>query len=111
MFNLNEMFGKLQEMQQKLQDAKSHLDKIVVETDAGGGMVRVKANANRKLLGIKLDPEIIDKNDPEILEDLITAAVNKALDLADEKGKAEMQRIGKDMLPNIPGMDMGKIGF
>lgn len=111
MFNLTDMMGKMQEMQQRLQDAKLQLDKVIAEAEAGGGMVRAKANGNRKLLGLKIDPEIIDKNDPEMLEDLIIAAVNRALDMADEKGKEEMQRITKDMLPNVPGLDLGKIGF
>lgn len=111
MFNLNDMMGKMQEMQQRLQDAKMQLDKVIAEAEAGGGMVRAKANGNRKLVSIKIDPEIIDKNDPEMLEDLVIAAVNRALDLAEEKGKEEMKRMTKDILPNIPGMDMGKIGF
>ena len=89
MFNLGDMMGKIQEMQSRLKEIKEQLDDITVESEAGGGMVRVTANANRKVLKIKLDPDIIDKDDPEIMEDLIAAAVNKvmqvlALDLEDD---------------------------
>ena len=111
MFNINELMGKMQEMQQRLQDTKSQFETIVAEAESGGGMVRVKANANHKVLAITIDPEIVSTNDIEILQDLITAAVNKAIEKADEKGKEEMEKISKNMMPNIPGLDLGKIGF
>ena len=101
--------GKFRDMQERMQHAKEKLNDIITDAEAGGGMVRVRANANRKVLSIKIDPEIIDKNDPEMLEDLVTAAVNRALDLADAKGREEMQKVTQDLLP--PGMDLGKIGF
>lgn len=109
MFNLGDMMGKFRDMQDRMQQAKEKMNDIIAESEAGGGMVRVRANANRKVLSIKIDPEIIDKNDPEMLEDLVTAAINRALDLADAKGREEMQKMTADLLP--PGMDLGKIGF
>ncbi len=111
MFNLKDMMGRMQEMQAKLQEAKSQLDQIIVESEAGGGMVRVTANANRKVLKIQVDPDIIDKNDPEIMTDLITAAVNNALEKAEERGREEMEKVSKGVLPNIPGLDLGKFGL
>ena len=105
------MMGRIQEMQDKLQEAKAQLDDVIVESEAGGGMVKVTANANRKILKIQIDPDIIDKNDPEIMSDLITAAVNKALEEAEEKGREELQNVTKGVLPNIPGLDLGKFGF
>lgn len=109
MFNIGDMMGKFRDMQERMQQAKEKLNDIIAEAEAGGGMVRVRANANRKVLSIKIDPEIIDKNDPEMLEDLVTAAVNRALDIADAKGREEMKKVTTDLLP--PGMDLGKIGF
>ncbi len=111
MFNFNDIMGKMQEMQQKLQDAKIKLDTVIAEAESGGGMVSVKANANHKVLKIKIDPEVMDKNDPEILQDLITAAVNKALEKAEELGREEMQKASKGILPDIPGLDFGKFGL
>ncbi|MCI4668711.1 MAG: YbaB/EbfC family nucleoid-associated protein [Bacteroidia bacterium] len=111
MFNLPDMMGKFQEMQNRLKEVRESLDQVVVEAEAGGGMVRVKANGNRKVMKIEIDPIIIDKDDPEIMADLITAAVNKALDKAEEAGRQKMENATKGMLPNIPGMDLSKFGL
>ncbi|MCB0835889.1 MAG: YbaB/EbfC family nucleoid-associated protein [Bacteroidetes bacterium] len=111
MFNLSDMMGKFQEMQNRLKEVKEQLEDITVESEAGGGMVRVTANGNRKVLKIHIDPDIIDKDDPEIMSDLITAAVNKALDKAETRGREEIEGVTKGMLPNIPGLDLGKMGL
>ncbi|RMG16981.1 MAG: YbaB/EbfC family nucleoid-associated protein [Bacteroidetes bacterium] len=111
MFNFSDMMGKIKEMQDRLKEVRDQLDNIVVESEAGGGMVRVKATANRKVLKISIDPDIIDKEDPEMMEDLITAAVNKALEKAEERGREELQGATKGMMPNIPGLDLSKFGM
>ncbi|MEM9987272.1 MAG: YbaB/EbfC family nucleoid-associated protein [Bacteroidota bacterium] len=108
MFNIGDMMGKFQEMQNRLKEAREKLDEVTVEAEAGGGMVRVLANANRKVLKIEVDPTIIDKDDPEIMVDLITAAVNKALEKAEARGREELEGATKGMLPNIPGLDLSK---
>lgn len=109
MLNLGDMFGKLQQMQEGMQKVRQTLDTITVEAEAGGGMVRVTANANKRILKIKVDKDIL--NDAEMMEDLITAAVNKALDKAEETGRAELQKLTAGMLPNIPGLDLSKLGL
>ena len=108
MFNIGDMIGKFQEMQNRLKEAREKLDEVTVDAEAGGGMVRVLANANRKVLKIEVDPTIIDKDDPEIMVDLITAAVNKALEKAEARGREELEGATKGMLPNIPGLDLSK---
>lgn len=113
--NMADMFGKISEMQEKMQEnvkkVKEQMDSIKIEAESGGGMVKVTANANRKILKITIDPEIIDKNDPEMLEDLVCAAVNKALEAAEEKGREEMSKVTSGMLPNLPGLDLSKFGL
>lgn len=94
-----------------MRKAREKLDDIIVESEAGGGMVRVKANANRKILKLTIDPDIIDPKDPEIMEDLIAAAVNKVLEKAEKTAQEEIQKISSDLMPNIPGLDMGKLGL
>ncbi len=111
MFNFKDMMGRIQEMQDRLKEVREQLDNVIVESEAGGGMVKVTANANRKILKITVDPDIIDKDDPETMTDLITAAVNRALEEAEEKGRSELQDATKGVLPNIPGLDLGKLGF
>lgn len=112
-FNMADMFGKIQEMQTKMAEAQAKLGDVIVEAEAGGGMVKVKANGNRQVVSIKLDKDIIDPNDTEMLEDLVVAGVNKALEKAEEAGKAQMADMYKGMIPGggIPGMDLSKLGL
>lgn len=112
-FNMADMFGKIQEMQSKMQEAQQGLDEVIVEAEAGGGMVKVKANGNKKIVSISLDKDVVDPADKEMLEDLIVAGVNKALEKADEASKEKMQEMYKGMIPGggIPGMDMSKLGL
>ncbi|HBX66569.1 MAG: hypothetical protein CL670_12710 [Balneola sp.] len=112
-FNMADMFGKIQEMQSKMQEAQEGLNDVVVEAEAGGGMVKVKANGNKQIVSIEMDKDVVDPEDKEMLEDLIVAGVNKALEKADEASKEKMQEMYKGMIPGggIPGMDMSKFGL
>lgn len=111
--NMADMFGKVQEMQRKMEETKANLGKIEVQSEVGGGMVRVTANGNRELISIKIDKDVIDPADPEMLEDLIVAGVNKALSEADRVAKEKMMEVTRDMIPGggIPGMDLSKFGL
>ena len=108
-----DMFGKIQEMQSKMQEAQEGLNDVIVEAEAGGGMVKVKANGNKQIVSIEMDKDVVDPEDKEMLEDLIVAGVNKALEKADEASKEKMQEMYKGMIPGggIPGMDMSKFGL
>ena len=75
-FNMADMFGKIQEMQSKMQEAQEGLNDVVVEAEAGGGMVKVKANGNKQIVSIEMDKDVVDPEDKEMLEDLIVAGVN-----------------------------------
>jgi DNA-binding YbaB/EbfC family protein len=113
MMNFADMFGKINEMQSTMKQIREEMDHLHVEADAGGGMVHVKATASKKILKVSIDPVAIDRNEAELLEDLIVAAVNKALEKAEERGQAHMQEKTKDLLPGggIPGLDLSKLGF
>lgn len=108
-----DMFGKISNMQEKMKEAQDQLSDVVVDAEAGGGMVKVQANGKRQVISIDLDKDVIDPEDKEMLEDLVVAGVNKALEKAEEAGKKKMQDIYKDILPGggIPGMDMSKLGL
>ena len=112
-FNMADMFGKIQEMQSKMQEAQEGLKEVIVEAEAGGGMVKVKANGNKQIVSIEMDNDVVDPQDKEMLEDLIVAGVNKALEKAEEASKEKMQEMYKGMIPGggIPGMDMSKFGL
>lgn len=111
--NMADMFGKFSELQEKVEEAKQELSKLEVEAEAGGGMVKVKANGQRKILSIKLDEDVIDPDDAEMMEDLVVAGVNKALEKAEEAAQEKMQDTYKNMMPGggIPGMDLSKLGM
>jgi DNA-binding YbaB/EbfC family protein len=111
--NMADMFGKFSELQEKMEEAKKELAKLEVEAEAGGGMVKVKANGQRKILSIKLDEDVIDPDDAEMMEDLVVAGVNKALEKAEEASQEKMQDTYKNMMPGggIPGMDLSKLGL
>lgn len=108
-----DMFGKISNMQAKMKEVQDSLSEVIVEAEAGGGMVSVKANGKREIISIVLDRDVIDPDDKEMIEDLVVAGVNKALEKAEEASKAKMQEVYKDILPGggIPGMDMSKLGL
>lgn len=112
-FNMADMFGKISDMQAKMQEAQERLSEVIVEAEAGGGMVKVKANGKREIISIELDQDVIDPDDKEMIEDLVVAGVNRALEKAEEAAKEKMQEIYKDILPGggMPGMDMSKLGL
>ena len=98
--NINEMMKQAQQMQERLQ---KQMAEMRAEGAAGGGMVVVTVNGNKQLLSIRLDPEVVSKDDVEMLQDLIVAALHDAHRKADEAVSANVG----GMLPpglKIPGL-------
>ena len=85
--NIQQMMKQAQQMQDKLQKQMAELK---VETTAGGGMVTVVMNGAKQLLSLKIDPEAVSKEDVEMLQDLILAAINDAQRKADEAMQQQM---------------------
>jgi DNA-binding YbaB/EbfC family protein len=77
--DMNKMLEQVQQMQAQMQKAQEELKNETVQATAGGGMVTVTATGGGQIREIKIDPKAIDPNDPEILEDMVVAAVNEAL--------------------------------
>ena len=105
MFNKGNMGGLLrqaQKMQEDLQKMQANLANLRVEGTAGGNMVTVTANAAQEILQVKINPEVVDPEDVEMLEDLVLAAVNEALKKAKEVMEQEMGQVTGGM--RIPGM-------
>jgi nucleoid-associated protein EbfC len=109
MFDMMNLLGKVKEVQAKLKQAKENLVHISVTAEAGGGLVKATMNGDRKIIRLEIDPEMIKKEDKEMLQDLIVAAVNKASSDIEEKIKEEMKKSTEGVLPNIPGFDLGSI--
>jgi DNA-binding YbaB/EbfC family protein len=78
-FDVNKLMQQAQQMQAQMLQAQEELAKETVEASAGGGMVTVKATGAGELTEIRIDPKAIDPDDPELLQDLVLAAVNEAL--------------------------------
>ena len=101
-FDMNKMLREAQRMQEQLAEAQEAAASETVEATAGGGMVTVKANGAGDILELTIDPRAIDPDDPELLADMVLAAVNEALRSA--RGLMESKMSGL-----IPG-DLGGLG-
>lgn len=101
-FNINNMLKQAQQMQEQMKKVQEELVQKTVEATAGGGMIKVVANGRKELVSIKIDPNAVDKDDIEMLEDLVMAAVNQALRNAEEMIAAEMGKVTGGL--NIPGL-------
>jgi DNA-binding YbaB/EbfC family protein len=77
--DMNKLMQQMGQMQEQMQKAQDELANETVEATAGGGMITVVANGAGEIRQIKIDPKAIDPNDPEMLEDMIVAAVNEAI--------------------------------
>ena len=88
--NLNQMMKQVQAMQAEVAKAQESLKDEVVETTAGGGMVSVKMSGDLELKELKIDPEAVDPEDVELLQDMVTAAITEALRSAQELAASKM---------------------
>ena len=92
----------VQQMQARLEKMQEELEETIVEGTAGGGAVTVQVNGLRTVKGISIDPDAVDPNDMEILEDMILAAINEAMGQAEALSQEKMGALTGGM--NIPGL-------
>ncbi|QEK13413.1 YbaB/EbfC family nucleoid-associated protein [Crassaminicella thermophila] len=100
--NMNNMLKQVQKMQKQMEKMQAELEEKEVEASAGGGAVSVKVNGKKELLDVKIQPEVVDPDDIEMLQDLIIAAVNEAMRKAEDMMNAEMGKITGGI--NVPGL-------
>ncbi len=98
-----DIIGKLDEAKKNVEEAKKRLDTILIDAEAGNGMVKVTVTGNRALKNLSIADEAMQ--DKEMLEDYLTIALNKALYEAGQIQEAELKNAAKDAMPNIPGLD------
>jgi DNA-binding YbaB/EbfC family protein len=105
---MNQILKQAQQMQAEMAKAQEQLKNEIVEASAGGGMVKVTMTGDMQLREIKIDPEAVDPEDVELLQDMVTAAVNEAMRSAQELASNRMGGIaglgGGGGLPGLPGM-------
>ncbi|MCK5837215.1 MAG: YbaB/EbfC family nucleoid-associated protein [Desulfobacula sp.] len=102
MKNMNSMMKQAQQLQKKMLKTQAELAKKTVEASSGGGMVKVIANGGQKIESIVFEKEVIDPEDIEMLQDLVLAAVNDALNKSQEMVSSEMGKLTGGL--NIPGL-------
>ena len=95
--NMQQLMRQAQKMQQQMQEAQEKLDEAEYEASSGGGMVTVKASGRREITSITIDPQVVDPDDIEMLQDLIMAAVNEGLRKGEEAREAAMSRMAPGM--------------
>jgi len=100
--NMGNLLKKAQQLQEKMAKLQEELSEKTVETSAGGGMVTVIATGKQEIASIKIDPEVVNQEDIEMLEDLVLAAVNDALFQAKQMVSEEMSKLTGGV--NIPGL-------
>ncbi len=102
--DLQGMLAQAQKMQEEMERMQDDVAKKTVTAEAGGGMIKVTVNGANQVLSIKINKDAVDPNDVEMLEDLVVAAVNKALTEIQEIAAKEMNKLN-GMLPQIPGLN------
>jgi hypothetical protein len=100
--NMTQIMKRAQRFQSKMAKVQEEMEQRTVEASAGGGMVQVVANGKQEIVSIRIEPEVVDPDDIEMLQDLIMAAVNDSLGRAKEMVNEEMGKLTKGM--NIPGI-------
>lgn len=95
--NMNALMKQAQKMQKQMEETQAALAETVFETSSGGGAVKVTITGKKEIKSIKINPEVVDPDDVEMLEDLMLTAVNEALRQADEAANGAMGKIAGGM--------------
>lgn len=103
-FNQSELMKQIQQMQTKIAQVQQKLEETVVQASAGGGAVEVTMNARPALKSIVIKPEVVDPEDVEMLQDLITAAMNEALEKIRSNQMQQLAGLAGGL--NIPGLNL-----
>jgi DNA-binding YbaB/EbfC family protein len=100
--NFGKMMKQAQQMQAKMAEMQEQLKDEKVDASAGGGMVRVEMSGDLRVLSVQIDPQAIDPDDVELLQDMVAAAMNEAVRAAQELAASKMASITGGV--NIPGL-------
>ena len=100
--NLQAIMKQAQKLQEQLKQTQEKAETMTAEASAGGGMIKVVAQGNNQIVSMKIEKEVVNPDDVEMLEDLVCAAVNEALQKVQDNVKGEMEKVAGGMA--IPGL-------
>jgi DNA-binding YbaB/EbfC family protein len=100
--NMSQMIKQAKKMQEQMAKMQEELQERVVDASAGGGAITAKVNGRQELLEIKINPEVVDSEDVEMLEDLVMAVINDAIKKSQDMVSDEMSKLTGGL--NIPGL-------
>ena len=100
--NMQSMLRQAQKMQENIEAKKAELEEKDYVVTSGGGMVEITVKGNREIQSIGIDPEVVDPEDVEMLEDMLVAAFNEAMRQIDEEQERELESVTGGL--NIPGL-------
>jgi len=107
--DITNMFGKMREIQSKIKEVQDNLDNITAEGESGGGMVKAVVNGRKKVISVEIEESLMTPKDKEMVQDLVVAAINIALQNVEAKSNEEIKKTTEGMMPNIPGLDFSKM--
>lgn len=102
--NMNNLMKQAQKMQRQMEEQAKEMETKEFTATAGGGAVEVTVSGTKKVLSLKLDEEAVDPDDVEMLEDLIVAALNEALEKVDAESSSAMSKLTGGMGGGMPGL-------
>lgn len=102
--NMNDLMQQAQMMQDKMQEKQAELEETEYKATSGGGMIEVVMKGNHQVVSVKIDPEAVQPDDVEMLEDMVAAAINEAVRIIDESSETAMADISGGF--SIPGLNL-----
>ncbi|TAE25121.1 MAG: YbaB/EbfC family nucleoid-associated protein [Cytophagales bacterium] len=107
--NMMDMVGKMKDIQARMQEAQQSLSTITETGESGAGMVRATVNGLKQVVRVEIEPDVMTPDDREMLQDLIVAAINKAMENLEPRIREHLKKSTEGLLPNIPGLDLGNM--
>lgn len=109
MFDMMKMMSQIKKAQESMKKAQNELKEITETSESGAGLIKATVNGKKEIISIEINESILNKKDKVVTQDLIVAAINKALKDIDIKSKDHIKNTTKDIIPNIPGFDLGNM--
>ncbi|HEY4643436.1 MAG TPA: YbaB/EbfC family nucleoid-associated protein [Bacteroidota bacterium] len=104
--NMKEMFKQVQKVQERIAQVQAELESKTVTAEVGGGMVKVTANGRQRIVRVQIEKDVINPSESDMLEDLVVAGVNKALEESTKLAQEELSKVTSGILPNMPGLNL-----